>query len=78
MERLTPYFADQVSPYIEEIGRNDAQVDARAGNQDRYATYLALLAEGGLSAPNWQAYRTAYEAERDRLAQPHRQATDGE
>ncbi|HWE60998.1 MAG TPA: hypothetical protein VHB98_04745 [Chloroflexota bacterium] len=69
MKRLTSHFADQVSPYIEEIGRNDAQVDARAGNQDRYTIYLALLSEGGLCAPNWQLYRAAYEAEQARLAE---------
>jgi hypothetical protein len=62
-----PYHLDRVSPHIDEIGRSDARVDARAGNQDRYATYLAFLTDGHLSAPNWQAYRAAYEAERARL-----------
>ena len=69
MERPVSYRLDEVSPYIEEIGRNDAQVDARTGTQDRYTTYLGFLTEGHLSAPNWQAYRAAYEAERARLAQ---------
>lgn len=68
MEPRAPYHLDRVSPHIEEIGRSDARVDARAGNQDRYTTYLGFLAEGHLSAPNWQAYRAAYEAERLRLA----------
>lgn len=59
---------DKVSPCIAEIGRGDAQVDARAGTAARYNTYLALLSEGGLSAPSWQVYRTAYDAEGTRLA----------
>lgn len=68
METTAPYHIDRISPYIEEIGRNDACVDAQAGTQDRYATYLGFLAEGHLSAPDWQAYRAAYDAERARLA----------
>jgi hypothetical protein len=63
-----PYYLDEVSPFMEEIGRNDAQVDARTGSACRYASYIGFLSSGHLSAPNWQAYRSAYEAERSRLA----------
>lgn len=66
-ESQTLYNIDQVSPYIEEIGCNDARVDARAGNRERYTTYLAFFNEALLSTPNWHAYREAYEAERARI-----------
>jgi hypothetical protein len=41
------------SPYVQEMARSAAQVDARAGNTDRCNPWLALVTEGRLRAPTW-------------------------
>ena len=70
MARQLPDTNSVISPYMVEMATKDAQSDAKLGYRFHGAIVEGFYDEGQLSAPNWQVYQAAYQAELARHAAP--------